>query len=124
MQGFPQLEARFLLIPAPTVQPWEYGPVTDDMMRSPLNIIPPDQRPRVIARWGDLNGLLVSGLLAGGGDIAQRPVVVDVPLEKGHVVLFANNPIWRGSTLGSYFFVFNAILNHDNLNAGRKIDAK
>ena len=25
--------------------------------------------------------------------IAQRPVVVDAPMEKGHVVLFANNPI-------------------------------
>ena len=124
VQGFPQLEARFLPLPAPTVQPWEYGQITDDQMRSPLNIIPPDQRPRVVARWGDLSGLLVSGLLAGGGDIAQRPVVVDAPLEKGHVVLFANNPIWRGETLGSYFFVFNAILNFDNLNAGRKLDPR
>ena len=124
MQGFPQLEARFLPIPAPTVQPWEYAPITDDQLRNPLNILPADQRPRVIARWGDMNGLLVSGLLAGGGDIAQRPVVVDSPLDKGHVVLFANNPIWRGETLGSYFFVFNAILNFDNLNAGRKLDVR
>ena len=124
VQGFPQLDARFLPVPGPTVQPWEYAPVTEDQLRSPLNIIPPDQRPRVIARWGAQNELLVSGLLAGGGDIAQRPVVVDAPLNKGHVVLFANNPIWRGETLGGYFFVFNAILNHDNLNAGRKLDAR
>ena len=66
----------------------------------------------------------MSGLLDGGGDIAQRPVVVDVPLEKGHVVLFANNPIYRGETIGSYFLVFNTILNLDNLNAGRKLDAR
>jgi len=124
VQGFPQLEARFLPIPGPTVQPWEYAPVTDEALRSPLNILPPDQRPRVVARWGDANGLLVSGLLAGGGDIAQRPVVVDSPLDKGHVILFANNPMYRGETFGSYFFVFNTILNFDNLNAGRKIDAK
>jgi hypothetical protein len=124
VQGFPQLEARFLPLPRVTVQPWEYAPITDDQMRSPLNILPPDQRPRVIARWGAQNELLVSGLLAGGADIAQRPVVVDSPLDKGHVVLFANNPIWRGETLGSYFFVFNAILNFDNLNAGRKLDAR
>ena len=82
------------------------------------------QRPRVALRFADQNELLVSGLLQGGGDIAQRPVVVDVPMERGHVVLFANNPIWRGETIGSYVMVFNAILNFDNLNAGRKLDAK
>ena len=70
------------------------------------------------------NSLLVSGLLDGGADIAQRPVVVDVPVGKGHVVLFANNPIYRGETIGSYFMVFNTILNFDNLDAGRKLDAK
>jgi len=60
----------------------------------------------------------------GGADIAQRPAVIDAPLEKGHVVLFANNPIYRGETIGSYFLVFNTILNFDNLNAGRKVDAR
>lgn len=27
-------------------------------------------------------------------------------------------------TIGSYFMVFNTLLNYDNLNAGRKLDAK
>ena len=40
------------------------------------------------------------------------------------MVLFANNPIYRGETIGSYPMVFNAILNFDSLNAGRKLDAK
>ena len=71
-------------------------------------------------RYGDARDLLVSGLLDGGAEIAQRPMVVDVPVDKGHVVLFSNNPIWRGETHGSYFLVLNAILNHDNLNAGTK----
>ena len=57
-------------------------------------------------------------------DIAQRPVVVDVPVEKGHVVLFAINPIYRGETIGTYSIVFNTILNWDNLNAGRVLDKK
>ena len=77
-----------------------------------------------IDRFGDARGLLASGLLEGGSDIAQRPIVVDVPMQKGHVVLFANNPVWRGETIGSYFLVFNTILNFDNLNAGRKLDAR
>jgi hypothetical protein len=78
----------------------------------------------VVLRWGDARDLLVSGLLDGGSEIAQHPAVIDVPSGKGHVVLFSNNPFWRGETQGSYFLVFNAILNFDNLNAGRKLDVK
>jgi hypothetical protein len=32
--------------------------------------------------------------------------------------------MWCGQTAGSYFLVFNAMLNFDNLNAGRKLDEK
>ncbi len=124
VQGFPQLDPRFLPAPRVPVQPWQYAPITDDQLRNPLSIIPPDQRPRVILRFSDQRDLLASGLLDGGADIAQRPVVVDVPLEKGHVVLFANNPVYRGETIGSYFLVFNTIMQFDNLSAGRKLDAK
>ncbi|MEP7002154.1 MAG: M14 family zinc carboxypeptidase, partial [bacterium] len=118
VQGRPALDSSNTAIPVETVQPWTYAPVTLDQLRNPLNIIPPDQRPRVALRFGDARGLLASGLLEGGADIAQRPLVVDVPVQKGHVVLFANNPLWRGETIGSYFLVFNTILNWDNLNAG------
>ncbi len=124
-QGMPQLNPRNVAPPRPALpQPWEYALPTEEQLKTPLSIIPPDQRPRVALRFADQNQLLVSGLLQGGGDIAQRPVVVDVPVDRGHVVLFANNPIWRGETIGSYFMVWNAILNFDSLNAGRKLDAR
>jgi len=29
--------------------------------------------------------------------------------------------MWRGETTGSFFLVFNAILNYDHLNAGASI---
>jgi hypothetical protein len=123
VQGRP-VDQRFDA-PRPTpVQPWQAAPVTDEMLRNPVGVIPPDQRPRVAVRFSDQRDLLVSGLLDGGTDIAQRPAVIDSPLEKGHVVLFANNPIYRGETIGSYFLVFNTIMNFDNLNAGRKLDTK
>jgi hypothetical protein len=77
----------------------------------------------VILRFGD-SDLLVSGLLEGGAGLAKKPCVVDVPHDKGHVVLFSSNPMWRGETQGSYAMVFNAILNFDNLDAGRKLDAR
>jgi hypothetical protein len=93
-------------------------------MRYPLSIIPPAQRPRVVLRYSDRKDLLVSGLLDGGNDVAQRAVVVDVPLDRGHVVLFANNPMYRGETIGSYPMVYNAILNFDHLDAGRVLDKR
>ena len=118
------MDPKFDAPPRATVQPWQAAPITDDMLRSPINIIPPDQRPRVLLRFADQKELLVSGLLDGGSDIAQRPVVVDVPMQKGHVVLFANNPLWRGETIGSYALVFNTMLSWDNLNVGRKLDER
>jgi hypothetical protein len=108
----------------PRVEPWQAVPLTDEQLRNGIYVIPPAQRPRVVLRYADERELLVSGLLDGGSEIAQRAAVIDVPLGRGHVVLFSNNPIWRGETQGSYFMVFNAILNFDNLNAGRKLDEK
>jgi hypothetical protein len=107
-----------------TAEVWQALPITDEQRRNELNLIPPAMRPRVVFRYADNKDLFVSGLLDGGDEIAQHAMVVDVPSGQGHVVLFSNNPIWRGQTRGSYFLVFNAILNFDNLNAGRKLDEK
>ena len=35
-------------------------------------------------------------------------------------MLFDFNPMWRGETVGSYSFVFNAIMHFDNPVAGRQ----
>jgi Zinc carboxypeptidase len=123
-QGRPALDSQFLAPTPPKVEPWQAAPLTDAQLRNPIGVIPPDQRPRVVLRFGPSKGLLVSGLLSGGGEIAERPIVVDVPHERGHVVLFSINPIYRGETIGSYPLVLNTILNWDNLNAGRKLDAR
>jgi Zinc carboxypeptidase len=118
----------FIATPPPPDEPraeaWQYAPIQEEQRRNATNIIPPRFRPRVILRYADARDLLVSGLLDNGADLAQRPMVIDVPVEQGHVVMFSNNPIWRGETQGSYFLVFNALLNYDNLDAGRKLDEK
>lgn len=38
--------------------------------------------------------------------------------------MFGNNPKYRGSTIGSYFLVYDTLLNCDNLGAGRKLEFK
>jgi hypothetical protein len=120
VQGRPPAE-----IPeSPKAETWEAMPLTDEQRRNEVGVIPPAERPRVVLRYGDMKDLFVSGLLDGGDEIAQHAAVIDVPNGRGHVVLFSTNPVWRGQTKGSYFLVFNAILNFDNLNAGRKLDEK
>jgi hypothetical protein len=108
-------------IPRPEARPGEEPPLDPDTAEFLRPFLPsPEQRPRVPLRFADEKDLLVSGMLAGGRELANRPVVVDVPRGRGHVILFANNPMWRNQTQGSYFLLFNAMLNYDHLNAGRQ----
>ena len=97
--------------PADTSQP---APTPD-----PAQIPPLAARPRIVLRFAPEKELLVSGMLAGGADLAGKPAIVDVPVGRGHVVMFANNPMWRHQTHGSFSLLFNAILNYDNLGVGR-----
>ena len=121
VQGRPPAEIPEL----PKAETWEALPLTDEQRRNNGgSVIPPAERPRVVLRYADMKDLFVSGLLDGGDEIAEHAAVVDVPSGRGHVVLFSTNPMWRGQTKGSYFLVFNTILNFDNLNAGRKFDEK
>jgi hypothetical protein len=93
--------------------------VTAEQRESPF-FVPSQLRPRVIMRFGaDEKTLLISGMLAGASELANRPAVVDVPVGRGHVVMFATNPMWRHQTQGEFFLIFNAALNYDNLGVGR-----
>lgn len=120
VQGRPPVEAP----EPPRAETWQALPLTDEQRRNNPYVIPPAERPRVVLRYADTKDLFVSGLLDNGSEIAQHAAVVDVPVGSGHVILFSNNPVWRGETHGSYFLVFNTILNFDSLNAGRKLDEK
>jgi hypothetical protein len=87
------------------------------------NIPPESLYPRVVLRFSDEKDLWISGMLAGGSDLAGSPAVIDVPVGRGHVVLFATNPMWRQETQGEFMLLLNTALNYDHLNAGRKVPA-
>ena len=79
-----------------------------------------EPRPRVILQFpSNPDDMLLSGVLVGGQALANRAQVVDVPLGQGHVVSFAIRPFWRWQTQGTFFLGFNAILNWNDLDAGR-----
>ncbi len=93
---------------------WEARPLTPEERRDNPAVLPAELRPRALLRFGDADDLLVSGLLDHGAELAGRAAVVEVPLGKGHLLLFAINPIYRGATIGSHPLVWNAIFQHQS----------
>jgi hypothetical protein len=106
----------------PKPAPGEEGFQTpeDAPWNSDYALIRAEDRPRVIVSFAkQADQLLLSGMLEGGDEIAGKPLVIDSPRGKGHILLFANNPMWRQNTQGSYALVTNAIMNWDRLGGGR-----
>ncbi len=99
-------------------------PTADQRQQLGAFYVPPTERPRVILRFAsDEKNLLISGMLAGGSELANAPAVIDVPVGKGHIVMFATNPMWRHQNHGSFFLIWNAALNFDSLNTERPAPA-
>ena len=109
--------ARKITEPEPLTkqQPWEPKRLNEEEMRNNLSLIPAELRPDVILRFSDSKSLLLDGLLDKGGAIAEHAIVVNAHLGQGNVLLFGNNPVYRGETVGTYALVFNAILNYQHL---------
>jgi hypothetical protein len=76
--------------------------------------------PRVIVSVpDDPDQILLSGGLEGGDQLAGRALLVTSQVGQGHVVMFGMRPFWRWQTHGTYVLGFNAILNWNDLGAGR-----
>lgn len=82
-------------------------------------------QPRVVLSFPqNPNDMLLSGTLANGQYLANRAAALDVPLGEGHVVMFALRPFWRWQTQGTYSLGFNAIMNWNDLDAGKAAPQK
>jgi hypothetical protein len=84
-----------------------------------------DTRPRVVMQFSaNANDMLLSGTLLNGQLLANRAAALDSPIGKGHVVMFAIRPFWRWQTQGTYTLGFNAIMNWNDLDAGKSQAAR
>ena len=86
----------------------------------------PDQRAITAAHPGELlagyraefaAGSLLPKVIAASdyATATGKPAVIDAPRGKGHILLLASNPFWRGNTQGMYSLVMNAVMNWDRL---------
>jgi hypothetical protein len=62
----------------------------------------------VIAKFPTDTTPLRSGFLSGAQYMKGYAAAVDVKRDKGHVILFAFQPQWRGQPTGTFRTVFNA----------------
>jgi hypothetical protein len=59
--------------------------------------------------------LVLSGFVKGGESIDGTPAILDVPVEKGRVILFSFNPLHRYLNHSDFRFVYNILLNWNDL---------
>ncbi|MEO7963146.1 MAG: M14 family zinc carboxypeptidase [Gemmatimonadaceae bacterium] len=94
-------------------------------MAAAFGIATETSRPRVVMQFpANANDILLSGTLQNGQLLANKAQVVDATVGKGHVVMFGIRPFWRWQTQGTYFLGFNAILNWNDLDAGKAVPAR
>jgi len=79
-----------------------------------------EMKPRVVMSWpASPRDMLLSGVLEGGGNLSNRPNIIDSPIGKGHMVMFTIRPFWRWQTQGTFIMGFNTIMNWNDLGAGQ-----
>jgi hypothetical protein len=76
---------------------------------------PGPETPTVLVRFQGGEAGVLSGLMRGANQVRNRPAVVDAPVGKGRIILYANNPIYRWQTFGEHGMVFNALLFYNDM---------
>jgi ribosomal protein S18 acetylase RimI-like enzyme len=66
-------------------------------------------RGRVLASYVKDRSPLLSGFLLGADRIEGKAAAIDADFGKGHIVMLAFRPQWRGQSHGTYKFLFNAV---------------
>jgi hypothetical protein len=80
----------------------------------------PSSSTRVVLQFpSKAEDMLLSGTLEHGELLSSRAQLIDEKVGQGHVVMFAIRPFWRWQTQGTYAMGFNAIMNWNDLDAGK-----
>ena len=81
----------------------------------PLLTVPELFKDRVLMKYPGADKSVLSGLFRGANEIRDRPAIVDLPVGKGQIVLFAGNPCYRFQNHGEFGMLFNTILHWNDL---------
>jgi hypothetical protein len=117
----PIVEAEILQPSHPIFYGYEEKKITVRYANGPLLTVPEDDREQqVLMRFPGGDASVASGLMRGANEIRNRPAVVDVPVAKGRVLMFATNPSYRWQNHGEFNMLFNAVLHHNDIRTIEK----
>lgn len=74
-----------------------------------------DLRDNVLVRYAGAEDVFMSGLVQNPEELANDEAIVSVPVGAGNVVMFGFNPLHRYQSHGDFAFVWNAIMNWNDL---------
>jgi hypothetical protein len=80
--------------------------------------VPGRLNDHVLLRYAPADELFMSGLVLGRDELAGRPALVSFPMGEGHLVMFGFRTMHRNNTRGLFAFVWNAVMNWNQLHVG------
>jgi hypothetical protein len=121
----PIVEAEILQPSHPIFYGYTQKTIPVRYANGPLLSVPErDREQQVLMRFPGAEKSVLSGLMRGVTETRNRPAIVDVPVGKGRVILFATNPCYRWQNHGEFAMLFNAILHHNDISLIEKKPAQ
>ena len=108
----PIVEAEILKPTHPIFYGYSQKVVPVRWANGPLLRVATEERKFILMQFPGTDKSVLSGLMKGVAETRGRPAVMDVPVGRGRVVLFATNPAYRWQNLGEFRMLTNAILNY------------
>jgi hypothetical protein len=121
----PIVEAEILQPAHPIFYGYNQKTVPVRYANGPLLAVPEIDRERqVLMRFPGTDKSVLSGLMRSPNETRNRPAIVDAPVGKGRVILFATNPCYRWQNHGEFNMLFNTILHHNDIKTLEKKPAQ
>jgi hypothetical protein len=112
----PIVEAEILQPNHPLFYGYSQKTIPVRYANGPLLSLPEQDRDKqTLMRFPGGDKSILSGLMRGANEIRNRPAIVDVPVGKGRVILFATNPCYRWQNHGEFGMLFNTILHFNDI---------
>jgi len=96
---------------------WGYAEKTVGVRyaNGPLLRVPEADKGQVLTKFVGGDAAVLSGLMKGADEIKDRPAILDVPVGRGRVLMYATNPCYRWQNHGEFNMLFSAILGWNDL---------